>query len=403
VDELVSPAGATLSVRERVLAVLEGRKPDRHPFCDRLELWYTALLRQERMPPEYVGLSLLDVHKRVGIGQLKFVVPHEFRLHGVEMVVFHDGEEAYRETDPVTTRFPVMEDLVPLDRPCHAAFQLRTPVGSIQVAMQVVEEAFRWGQAPYLEEHPIKGPEDFKTVHWILDHLELAPRHEDVRETVDAIGDAGFVAVRLERIPFQEVLLDYLGELPTFYALADDPAPLHGLMQAIQELRVETARLLEGLDYPYVEMLDNLSGQMTSPRLFTQYALPQYQATAELYHAQGKLLGSHTDGELKPLLGLLGETGLDVCESFSPTPLTSCTFDEAWDALGGDRPLIWGAIPSPLLEERADESELEAYIDHVLDRVGGAPIILGIADMVLGNNLIERVRYVADRIEAHAL
>ena len=34
-----------LSMHDRVLAVTQGRKPDRVPFCDRLELWRTALLR----------------------------------------------------------------------------------------------------------------------------------------------------------------------------------------------------------------------------------------------------------------------------------------------------------------------------------------------------------------------
>jgi len=36
------------------------------------------------------------------------------------------------------------------------------------------------------------------------------------------------------------------------------------------------------------------------------------------------MVGSHTDRNLKPLLRLLTESGLDVCESFSPYPLTEC-------------------------------------------------------------------------------
>jgi len=396
-------AEAKLSVHDRVLAVLQGRTPDRHPFCDRLELWHTALVRQGRLPTEFEGLSLPDVHRAVGIGQLKFVAPCAVRLRGVEMVVAVDGEETYRETGPVTSIYPAMEDLVETDRPGLTTFELRTPVGSIRAGQLVLEEAVMWGETSYLQEHPIKGPEDFKTAHWILDHIELVPRFEDIYETAAAIGDIGFVVPHLSRIPFQEVLLDYLGEIPTFYALADDPAPVLALMQAIHELRLETAALLEGLDYPYVEVSDNLTGHMTNPKLFAEYALPHYQAYADVYHRQGKTFGSHTDGDLKPLLGLLRESGLDVCESFSPAPLTECTFDEAWDAWGGGKPIMWGVIPSPLLEERTAESELHAFVDHVLERVGCDPIIFGVSDMVLGNNLIERVRYVADRIERHIL
>ena len=60
-------------------------------------------------------------------------------------------------------------------------------------------------------------------------------------------------------------------------------------------------------------------------------------------------------------------------------------------------------IPSPLLEERTAEAELHEFVDHVLQTVDGAPIILGISDMVLGNNLIERLEWVARRIEEHVL
>ena len=60
-------------------------------------------------------------------------------------------------------------------------------------------------------------------------------------------------------------------------------------------------------------------------------------------------------------------------------------------------------IPSPLLEERVPEAELHEFVDHVLDTVGDAPMILGISDMVLGNNLIERLEWVARRIDEHVL
>ena len=64
---------------------------------------------------------------------------------------------------------------------------------------------------------------------------------------------------------------------------------------------------------------------------------------------------------------------------------------------------MWGVIPSPLLEERAPEQELHDFVDHVLETVEDAPIILGVSDMVLGNNLIDRVEWAAERIYEHVL
>jgi len=119
-------------------------------------------------------------------------------------------------------------------------------------------------------------------------------------------------------------------------------------------------------------------------------------------HSQGKKVGCHTDGELKPLLNLLAESCLDVCESFSPAPLTECTFEEAWNAWK-QGPIIWGGIPSTILEERTNKGEFQSYIEQLLETIGGRPIIFGVGDMVMGNNSIERVRYIADKVEAHEI
>jgi hypothetical protein len=392
-----------MSVHDRVLAVIEGRKPDRVPFCDRLELWRTALIRQGRLPAEFEGLSLIEAHHKVGMGQLKFVVPHEYRLRGVEMTVSVDGEQVSRESDPVTSRWPVMEELVRADRPGTTEFEFATPVGTISLRQVMLPEAVTWAQTPYLDEHPIKEADDFATVRWIIDHIEVIPRFDKIADAQAEIGDYGFVVPRIDRIPFQEVLIDLLGEMSMFYALNDEPSRVHALLDAIGELRAETAGVLAGLDVPYVEFGDNVTGHMTNPRLFAQYAVPEYQRYAELYHAQGKKLGSHFDGELKPLLGQLRDCGLDVIESVSPAPLTECTFDELWGSIGAGPPVMWGVIPSPLLEGRTPEQELHEFVDHVLESMDGTPVILGVSDMVLGNNLIERVEWAAQRIQAHVL
>jgi hypothetical protein len=81
--------------------------------------------------------------------------------------------------------------------------------------------------------------------------------------------------------------------------------------------------------------------------------------------------------------------------------VTECTFAEALEAWKTEGPIIWGGIPSPLLEARTSEEEFRRFIEHILETLNGQPIILGVGDMVMGNNLIERVRYIAERVETH--
>ena len=136
---------------------------------------------------------------------------------------------------------------------------------------------------------------------------------------------------------------------------------------------------------------------MTNPKLFHEYCLPAYQEYTDILHRQGKKAGSHTDGDIRSLLGLLVESGLDVCESVSPAPLTSFTFQEVNQAWRG-KPLLWGGLPTPVLEEHISEPEFQAYIDHLLAAID-QPMILGLVDLFLRHNSIERVKTIARRLQ----
>jgi hypothetical protein len=72
--------------------------------------------------------------------------------------------------------------------------------------------------------------------------------------------------------------------------------------------------------------------------------------------------------------------------------------EEALDCWGSS-PLIWGGIPSSYLEARVTEDEFRKYIETLLLMVEGRPIILGIADAVMTDNLIERVQWIAEQVE----
>jgi uroporphyrinogen-III decarboxylase len=255
------------------------------------------------------------------------------------------------------------------------------------------------GTQPYMEEHILKESGDYKAFEFILNNSELIPLYDSIREKQEEMGDIGFVVPMMSRSPFQQILINCVGEIPLFQMLHDSPGYVDKLLTVLDERYQEDIQSLAGLDWPYVEFDDNLDGTMTNPHLFKKYSLPLYQKYTDLLHAQGKKVGSHTDGNIKPLLGLLVESGLDVCESFTPAPVTDCTFSKALDAWSDKGPIIWGGIPSPLLEARTNEEEFRRFVNHVLDTIQDRPIILGIGDMVMSNNLIERVQYIAEQIE----
>ena len=173
-------------------------------------------------------------------------------------------------------------------------------------------------------------------------------------------------------------------------------------MGLMDEVNHHILQSMADFHVPYVELCENVDVSMANPRLFSKYILPAYQDYAEILHAQGKKLGAHLDGNLQGLVPLIAESGLDVCESFTPAPQTACAFEDAWQSWQNG-PLIWGSIPSCFLEERTSDEDFHRRVDELLALIGTPPVILGIADAVMPDNQIDRLNWLVERIEAHTL
>lgn len=388
-------AQTTDSMRARVESVLSGGRPAVLPFCGRLELWQRGLERRGTMPAEFAGMSLNEIHRAVGFGRQQFLAPYTTRLHGVEVVVTQDNGVVHHETNPVVERFPDTDQFIPADRPGITQTRFKTPVGDLVMEHTLNAQMILDGVRSYTSKHPILTDDDYAPAIYILERMEIVPEFARMAARRADFGDFGFVIPSIERIPFQQLLIDFFVTTEFFYALHDSPGPVTTLLELLDAKLVEVIRILGDLDGPYIQIGDNLDGDMTNPRLFRQYCLPAYQRYADLVHGQGKWLGSHTDGNLRPLLPLLAECGLDVCESFSPAPLTPMTVAEA-QAVWQPKPIIWGGIPSPLLETRTPVEKLDAYLAELDGVVGERPMLFNVVDMVLPNNDIARIRRIAD-------
>ncbi len=390
-----------MSMRERALAALRGEMPPRLPFITRLETWYKGHTRRGTLPERFRGLSLDDLHRAVGVGRLKFSVPYALKLHGVELSVSLNGEPRLHTTAPLVENFPGMWDFVSTERPGVTETVLRTPRGTLTLQHVLLEENVQSGTDPYLKRHLIRSPEDYAVVEYILERAEFVPLFDKIAAEEAQLGQHGLLVPLLQRIPFQQVLLEYLGETALFYALHDQPRQVRRLLELLDAQLLDVLPRLQALDVPYVEFPDNLHGLMTNPRLFKEFCLPVYQRYTAILHGQGKKVGSHMDGDVRPLLHLVPQTGLDVCESFSPAPLTACTFDEAWRAWQSG-PMIWGGIPSPILEEGASQADFEAYLQRLFAAID-RPLILGVVDLFMVHNDIRRVEAIARRVESDAV
>jgi len=383
----------------RLTDVLAGRKPERIPFIDRMDFWQRGLSWQDMLPNGYAGMSLEQVHQALGFGMLEWKYPYSYRYKNLELLIERDGELISREFEPEIFDFPSLWDDLPIDQPGTYTTTAISPAGRLTCEHRMTEEGLRAGiSRAIMSSHPVSSPADCAVFAAMIENSELIPKFEPFRQRSEQLQGFGFLTPKLSRAPFQALLIDVFGETSLFYALYDYPRQVEGLLRLLDERMQDLLERLSGLPVPYVEMIDNLEGRMTNPRLFRKYLLPTYQEYARILHGQGKKLGSHLDGDLKPLLGLLAECGLDVCESFTPAPITGCAFEDAWHAWA-DGPLIWGGIPSYYLEPGVPEDEFKGYVEKVLGYASQRPIILGIGDAVMAEDQIERLAWIVERVE----
>jgi hypothetical protein len=398
-DSASQPVPARMDVTGRVRAIFQGKRPDQLPFISRMDFWYRGLCHQGRLPDAYLSCSLTEIHQMVGLGQEEWLAPCAFKYRNLELVSYRNGREILHLFEPEISFFPDLWGLLPVDQPGELTTELISPVGKLFIKHNLLEESLAAGTTrPQLVERPVRSLEDYKVYAYVLEHSEFIPHFDEFHQREQELVGFGYLVPSLNRVPFQSLLIDVIGEIPLFYALYDFPEQVRRLLEVIDQQTIELLNHLEELDVPYVEFIDNLDGFMTNPRLFEKYLVPCYQHYADLLHHQGKKLGSHTDGNLKPLLDLMPHSGLDVCESFTPAPLTDCPFEQAWQAWQ-DGPLIWGGIPSSYLEAGFPEAEFRSRIQALLDLVRERPVILGIADAVMSDDSVERVRWIADQLE----
>jgi len=142
----------------------------------------------------------------------------------------------------------------------------------------------------------------------------------------------------------------------------------------------------------------HLDLQITPPPLFERYITPYYQDFSYLLHENDQLLCMHADNDSRLILNHIRQAGYDMVETFTTEPQVTCTLAEAREAWGTDV-IIWGAVPSVILESSFSDREFEAYMRQVFRTMApGDAFILGVADNVMPGAQLERLERISEMV-----
>ncbi|MHB0857645.1 MAG: uroporphyrinogen decarboxylase family protein [Anaerolineae bacterium] len=360
--------------RERLLRILDHKPPDRIPWIPRLELWYNAHRLAGTLPTRFEGLSLREVERALGLG-----TPARDGRIFTKALAGADVEERVLAGKRVT--------------------EYHTPVGSVRTVMHYSTTLEAQGLPGRIEEYPLKGPQDYRVWEWLVEHTHWLPAYEDYASYDAEIGPEGLPMVSVGDVPFHEFLLDLAGYDHAFYQLADYPEEIAHLLAVMTE--VQRARLWPVIVESPARLLlhgVHLSSQFTPPVHFERYVLPYYQEFMPLMHAHGKAVAMHADNDTSRILSHIERAGWDMVECFVTAPMVPLSLAQAREAWG-ERVIIWGGLPSLLLSPSVPEDEFRSYVEEMLRVVApGDAFILGVADNVMPDSLIERVAWLTEII-----
>ncbi len=363
--------------RERVLAVLDRKSPDRIPWIARLQLWYHARLAEGNMPARLQGMSLVDIGRALRTG--------DPARGGRIFQVRYEGLEVRVEREPGVTRQRFI-----------------TPVGQVTYGLILTGELEGRTDQGLPLEHPIQKLEDYRVWEYIAEHTYYDPCYDEYVAYEKQVGDDGFPMVSCGDCPFHYFLLNLCGYNNAYYEIADHPQEFEHLMTVMTQ--VEKERLWPAVANSPARLIlhgVHFDSQMTPPRFFRRYITPYYREFSALLHARGKSLAWHADDDTKALLAEIKESGFDMSECFCTAPMVTVTLEEARAAWGTDV-MIFGGVPSIVLEPSFPEAEFEEYMRGLFRAIApGDAFILGVADNVMPTSLIERVERISDLVEQY--
>ncbi len=362
--------------RERLLAILSGRPPDRIPWIPRLLIWYTAHKRAGTLPERYGGWSLREIERDLELG-----------------TPARDGQIFRTELRDVEVRQNWLS-------PSELVTEYETPVGMVSTFFRGSDLSRETGLGDFQVEFMLKGREDYAVVEYIVEHTGYIPAYEEYMAYEQEVGEDGYPMVQCGDCPFHHWMRALVGYNNAYYHLSDYPNEVERLLAVMEERDRESVWKLMA-DSPAGLILHgvHLSSQMTPPRIFDRYILPYYQDLSALLRSRGKVLALHADNDTRQILERIERAGFGMAECFATYPLVPTTLAEA-RAAWGNRVIIWGGIPSTILEEPYSDAQFERYMDDLFQTIApGDAFILGVSDNVMPGARIERLRRITQMVE----
>ena len=370
-----------MSLRDRILAVYRGETPDVVPYMLDLSHWF---YHANRMPwdlsrpfskPEY---ELIDYHKAKGVG---FYIPN---LAAFYSVTYKDGVSADVQRRESNGGVEIL-------------WRYTTPIGSIERSRIWDEQTYSW----HIRHWGVRTERDLKILGYALKSRKYEPNWDSYRQWVDYVGQTGVVYLSAGYSALGHLLSLWMGIEGTTDAMADWPDTMRQVVHQINQNALDLVDLAGQSPAEIIITGDNISSDIQSPRLFSEWSGAFYQEAVRRLHAAGKHVAVHVDGRLRGALRMVGDVGADCGDALTPAPMGDLTPLECRREAGPNFILSGGLSPDVWLPYVDTQTFKKAVLDWLELKKHGPRFIVAAGDQVPPGAVEERIEIARDLVEEH--
>jgi hypothetical protein len=315
-----------MTMRERMLAVIQGRAHDRVPFA-----------MYEIMLPAQQAFDLLG-HGRIGLIRFCSIIRTEHPHCGFEREFF-------------------LEDGVK-----HQRTILHTPAGDLE-EVRAFEPVF---DSSTPRKHFIETARDYEVLWSYLEDSVILDNYDRYLQDCAALGEDGIPKAEIERTPWQQLWIEWVGLEALPLHLADHAEHVERTVDLLEQRARQTFQIAYRSPAPFIVIVDNITAPAIGPVRFRKHCVSLYDELGGMLAERGALLLVHMDGLLKPLWRDIARSRVGGLDSFTPAPDCDTTVAEAVSLWPEKR--LWLNFPSSVHLE--SPARIRAVADEILAAAG---------------------------------
>ena len=370
-----------MNLRERILAVYRGEKPDRVPCMLDLSHWF---YQRNRMPWDlsksynHPEKELIDYHKKMGVG---FYLPNL----GSFYETIYPAEIKIETSKSADGR--------------EIRWRISTPSGTLERVRVWEEDNYSWA----IPEWSIKNEAQLLILAEALSSRRYQSDWKKYHEWVNCVGDIGVVYIGTGYSGMGQLLNYWMGVEDTLYATYDWPDTVREVVDRINQNNLMLIDLLAQSPAQIIVMGDNFSSDIQPPSFFEEWSKDYYAKAIRRLHAAGKYVAVHIDGQLKGSLKMFSEIGADCADAVTPKPTgdlspAGCRSD------AGSQMILSGGVPPCLWLPSVSDDVFRQAVTAWLELARSNPRLIAAAgDQVPPYALEHRISMMKEMVEQYVL